>query len=329
MTPTLAHMDVVVDALIAQGQGNLAVRLVAAEGQPALPSFEAGAHIDLHLPGALVRQYSIASAPEQRSHYLLCVRREAASRGGSAYVHERLRVGERLRIGTPRNLFRLHTARHSILLAGGIGITPLLSMAQGLDAAGQSFELHYYVRHRRDAAFARQLQKGFRHGTVHLHCSAEGDSARHGLPQSLHTPDVASHIYTCGSHGFMAHVQETAQRQGWPAAQLHQEAFAPAPASEPAGGAQQEQAFEVELGSSGQVYTIPVGRSIAAVLLDAGVPVPLSCEMGICGACLTPVTAGQPDHRDSVQSEAEKAAAVPCMALCCSRSHSPRLVLGL
>lgn len=320
-------LDVQVDALIAQGQGNLAVRLVAA-GPASLPAFAAGAHVDLHLPGGLIRQYSIASAPQTTDHYLLCIRRENPSRGGSDWLHDHIRVGDRMQISPPRNLFALQPARHSILLAGGIGITPLLSMAQALEAEGRSFELHYYVHQRQQAAFARQLQRGFQHGRVQLHCSSEGDSPRQQLPDSLNQPDPDTRIYSCGPWGFMTHIREQALQQGWDAAQVHQEAFAATPVvleTAPTGEAE----FEVELAATGAVFGIPAGVSIARALGDAGVAVPLSCEMGICGACLTRVVSGEVDHRDTVQSEAEKATQPQQIALCCSRSRSARLVLDL
>lgn len=328
MTAFNKLLDVQVDALIAQGQGNLAVRLVAAD-QSGLPAFTAGAHVDLHLPGGLIRQYSIASAPQVQDHYLLCIRQENPSRGGSDWLHDHIRVGDRMKISPPRNLFALQPARHSILLAGGIGITPLLSMAQALEAEGRSFELHYYVHQRQQAAFMRQLQRGFQHGRVQLHCSAEGNSPRHRLPDSLNQPNPETCIYTCGPRGFMAHLRDRALQQGWDAAQVHQEAFAAEPAAamdaNPAGTTE----FEVELAASGAVFSIPAGVSIARVLGDAGVAVPLSCEMGICGACLTRVVSGEVDHRDTVQSEAEKTAQPQQIALCCSRSRSARLVLDL
>lgn len=333
MSTTTPLIDVQVDALSAQGHGNLALRLVPVANASPLPAFEAGAHIDLHLPGDLVRQYSICSAPQQRGAYSLCIRRDSASRGGSRYVHERLRVGDTLRIGRPRNLFKLQHAPRSILLAGGIGITPLLSMAQALEHAQQAFELHYYVRQRQDAAFARQWLKGFQHGQLQLHCSAEGQSLRAQWPSSLAQADRTTHIYACGPSGMMAHAQQQAMALGWDAAQWHQEAFAPAPTTVSASAntcmPAADTAFEVELESTGAVYWVSAEQSIATALQNHGVAVPLSCEMGICGACLTPVRAGTPDHRDSVQSAAEKAADAQHITLCCSRSHSQRLVLAL
>ncbi len=321
----MVTIPVVVDALMAQGRGNLAVRLVAHNEQP-LPAFEPGAHIDLHLGNGLVRQYSIASAPHEREHYLLCIKRERSSRGGSSYIHDRLRVGDPLQISLPRNLFALEPAAHFLLLAGGIGITPLLSMAEGLEQAQASFEFHYYVQSRQDAAFARRLAAGFRHGQVHLHCSAEGDSCRAGLPAGIGTPANDKRLYICGPEGFMQHVADTALAAGWVEGNIHREAFAPpAAAVLDAGG----KTFQVELASSRQVFDIPADRSIASVLVDAGVDVPLSCEMGICGACLTRVVDGRVDHRDSVQSGAEKEAPLQQIALCCSRSHSARITIDM
>ena len=336
----MTTLQVTVDALMAQGQGNLAVRLIGADEQP-LPAFDAGAHIDLQLPNGLTRQYSIASAPHQRDHYVLCIRKEEQSRGGSAYVHEQLRVGTVLSISLPRNVFALAPARHYVLMAGGIGITPLLAMAEQLDNNGSSFELHYYVRQKKQAAFAARLNAGFKHGTVYVYSSNEGQSPRLFLPAALGLAateagavaagDVpATRLYVCGSHGFMQHVTESAKSRGWDPSTIHQEAFAPAKSMVLAEAANSEDAaFEVALSSSQQIFVVPTGKSIATVLTEAGINVPLSCEMGICGACLTPVTEGVIDHRDSVQSEAEKSATQQHIALCCSRSCSPRLTLDL
>ena len=327
-------LTVQVDALVAQGAGNLAVRLVAAEGAAPLPPFEAGAHIDVHLPNGLVRQYSIASSPQHATFYTLCIRHENASRGGSRYVHTQLRVGDALQISAPRNLFPFQTRQRSVLMAGGIGITPMLAMAYALEHAQQAFELHYYVQKRSQAAFTRQLASRFSCGTVHLHASEEGDSIRHALPECLRQAEAEAQVYVCGPSGFMAHIQQAALAVGWSQQQLHQEAFTPplqatAIEASQAPAAAANAPFEVQLQSSQQVFRIEPHQSIASVLVDNGIAIPLSCEMGICGACLTPVLEGLPDHRDSVQSEADKACASPQMALCCSRSHSQRLVLAL
>ncbi|WP_033575827.1 PDR/VanB family oxidoreductase [Dickeya chrysanthemi] len=319
-------LNVVVDALSRQGEGNLALRLTAADEQP-LPAFEAGAHVDLHLPNGLTRPYSLAGDPSDRSHYLLCVRHDAASRGGSRYVHTALRVGQRLMISAQRNAFALQPACGYLLLAGGIGITPLLAMAHALDQTGLPFELHYFVRHRRELAFREQLSRGFRHGRCRIGCADEGGSPRNQLPDSLRDGAEGRRLYLCGPAGFMAHVTRSALAHHWPASAIHTEAFgAPVPVSR---GDTDQQAFTVELASSGRVFTVPPEKTIAGVLQEHEVAVPLSCEMGMCGACLTPVCAGTPDHRDSVQSEAEKNAPHQQIALCCSRSRSAHLVIGL
>lgn len=316
----MALIEVSVTAIVEEGQGNRALRLEPVAG--ALPAFEAGAHVDLHLPGGLVRQYSIASAPHVRDHYLLCVRHAADSRGGSRHVCEQLAGGQRLWISEPRNLFPLQPGGPQLLLAAGIGITPLLSMAQALDARGEAFVLHYYVRSMAQAAFLPQLRTGFAHGRVELHASEAGQSPRTHVPEEL-LQASHGHLYLCGPVAFMDRYAALAAAAGWPAAQVHREHFGALDSALPGDGA-----FEVELASSGQVVTVPADASIASVLLAAGIPVDLSCEQGMCGACLTGVLAGEPDHRDCVLSDGERAANDQ-ITVCCSRSRSPRLVLDL
>ncbi|ATZ13063.1 PDR/VanB family oxidoreductase [Erwinia amylovora] len=317
-------IELVVDALACQGNNNLAITLVSADGS-ALPAWQAGAHIDLHLAAGLIRQYSLTGNPQQRDSWLLCVKREEASRGGSRLVHEQLRPGQRLTASLPRLLFALQPAQHTVLMAGGIGITPLLAMAEQLDASGQSFELHYYVRQQADVAFRRRLQQGFRHGSVALWPGCEGHSPRRTLPTALQHP-AGQRLYLCGPQGFMAHIQQHALQHGWSAERIHSEAFT---AVQPLASAAEGEGFTLTLQGSGRSFYVPPEKSIAVVLLENDVAVPLSCEMGICGACLTPVIAGQADHRDTVQSAAEKACTAQQIALCCSRSRTPQLVIDL
>lgn len=313
--------DVRIAALADEGHGQRALRLEPLHG--ALPAFEAGAHLDVHLPGGLVRQYSIASAPHQRDHYLLCVRLAADSRGGSRQLCGELAAGDRLRISAPRNLFPLRAGTRQVLIAAGIGITPLLSMAQALEARGEDFVLHYYVRRRGQVAFAARLRRGFAHGRVLVHASDEGESARTHVPVEIRAATSRDQLYLCGPAPFMERFAALAAGFGWTPGQVHREHFGAV--ARPAG---KDQAFEVELAGSGRVLTVPAQASIAQALQRAGVAVPVSCEQGICGACLTGVLAGEPEHRDSVLGEAERAAGRQ-IALCCSRSRSPRLVLDL
>lgn len=310
-------LSVIVDGLWREGNKSLAVRLVAEDGE-ALPSWQPGAHIDVHLPCGVVRQYSLTGSCQDES-YLICVGRETASRGGSRYVHETLRPGQTLTISAPRNLFPLAQAERVLLLAAGIGITPLYAMALQLKAAGTPFSLHYYVRNRESAAFARELSQCDG-------CTIHTTSPRTALAEHLPAAEAGLHAWICGPAGFMEKVREVATAKGWEDAHLHSEAFQPAP---PGTGGVAGEIFTVKLASTGERWPVPADKTIAQVLQANGVDVPLSCEMGICGACLTPVIDGVVDHRDSVQSEAEKGAPEQQVALCCSRSHSGELVIGL
>lgn len=318
-------LEVIVDGIWRQGERSLAIRLVAADGTP-LPDWQPGAHIDVHLPCGIVRQYSLTGACTAAESYLICVARESASRGGSRYIHETLRPGQRLLISPPRNLFALQEADRVLLLAAGIGITPLYAMALHLEAAGRPFELHYYVKSREDAAFIRELTQPLRHGVCVIHRSDAGQSPRLTLAEAISAPEGGSRLYACGPAGFMKAVGDSAAALGWPETQIHTEAFQPL--AMPAASAEAE-TFTVTLASSGESWPVPANKSIAQVLMDNGVAVPLSCEMGICGACLTPVIDGVVDHRDTVQSDGEKTAARQQIALCCSRSRSGDLVIDL
>ncbi len=300
----------------------IALELVAVDGA-ALPAFTAGAHIDVHLPGGLLRQYSLCNAPHERHRYQIGVLRDANSRGGSAAVHETLKVGDVLTIGAPRNQFALVPAQHSLLLAGGIGVTPILCMAEALAAAGASFEMHYCARSPARQAFRERIAaSGFSDRVVHHY--DDGDAAdKLDLDALLAQTAPSTHLYVCGPAGFIAHVVDTARARGWPESQVHFEYFGAAPVQADGNGE-----FDVKLASSGKVYTIPVNRTVIQVLCEHGVDVPVSCEQGICGTCLTRVLEGQPDHRDQYLTDEERAANDQ-FTPCCSRARSPLLVLDL
>jgi ferredoxin-NADP reductase len=318
-------LEVMVEGIWRQGEGNLAVRLAAPDGAP-LPEWSPGAHIDVHLPGGRVRQYSLTGNPASRRGYLICVARAPDSRGGSRYIHEALRPGQRLTISAPRNLFPLEKADRVVLMAAGIGITPLYAMVRRLEDAGVPFTLHYYVRRPEQAAFRYQLGHPFRFGDCTIYHSSAGESPRHALPEALTRPATGTRLYLCGPDGFMDHVRQSALTRGWSPENIHSEAFQlPAPSAP----ASSDNAFTVTLASTGQRWPVAADQTIARVLLDNGIDVPLSCEMGICGACLTPVTEGTVDHRDSVQSAAEKSGPRQQVALCCSRSLTENLTISL
>lgn len=318
-------LKVVVDGLWRQGERNLAIRLVAENGQP-LPGWQPGAHIDVHLPCGIVRQYSLTGTDSTDDGYLICVAQEKTSRGGSRYIHQQLRPGQTLLISPPRNLFPLKAREPVTLLAAGIGITPLYAMALRLNAEGVPFTLHYYLKNRMQGAFVRELQQQFGAEQFTLHCSHEGDSARLHLAQALEGIATSQPIYLCGPEGFMAAARRVAVEKGWSPAQIHSEAFQPLT---PSIRTEDGETFNVTLASSGERWPVPANKTIAQVLQENGVAVPLSCEMGICGACLTPVVEGIVDHRDSVQSATEKSASRQQIALCCSRSRSANLCIDL
>ncbi|MBP6900153.1 MAG: oxidoreductase [Burkholderiaceae bacterium] len=312
-----------------EAEGVCSYELVAPAGE-ALPAFTAGAHIDVHLPGGLVRQYSLCNDPAERHRYRIAVLREPRSRGGSAAMHEQLRVGQRLRVGLPRNLFALAPGQaqpHSLLLAGGIGITPLLAMAQQLHREGRSFGLHYCGRSRSRLAFVDEMLASPWAAALQLHLDDGPEPQRLQAAPLLAAQPEGTQLYVCGPAGFMDHVLGTARELGWPEACLHREYFAaaPAPASTAAG---EDRAFEITLARSGRVLGVGAGERVIDVLAAQGVQIPVSCEAGVCGTCLTRVLDGVPEHRDSFLTEAERAANDQ-FTPCCSRALSPRLLLDL
>ena len=319
----MSDLRVVVVAKATEAEDICSLTLAAVDGS-ALPAFAAGAHVDVHLPGGLVRQYSLCNDPAETHRYQLGVLRDAASRGGSAAVHDSLQVGQSLTISAPKNHFGLaHGARRHLLLAGGIGITPLLCMAERLANTGADFALHHCTRSLVRTPFVQRIRTSAFANRVHWHHD-DGDAAQKiDLAALLGTPHDGEHVYVCGPQGFMDAVLGTARAAGWPADQLHSEAFGAAPVQHDG-----DAAFEVQLASSGRVVLVPAGQTVLQALAAAGVEVLSSCEQGVCGTCLTRVLDGQPDHRDQYLTPEEQAACDQFLP-CCSRARSPRLVLDL
>lgn len=284
-----------------------------------LPPFEAGSHIDVLAGEGLVRQYSLCNDPAETHRYLLGVLLDPQSRGGSTAVHQWQR-GARVQVGLPRNNFRLHDGP-AVLVAGGIGITPMKAMSHALLRRGADFRLHYFSRSRSKAAFLEELQTAMGESRVIGHFDDEG--AALPLPSSQLRPPAGGHLYICGPTGFIGRVRQDALTIGVPAESIHTEHF-----SAPATIADGAQEFTVEATRSGIRVTVKKDETIAQALQNAGVQVLTSCEQGLCGACLTPVLAGIPDHRDDFQTEDEKASNER-MTICCSRSLSPILSLDL
>ena len=294
--------------------------LAAPSGEP-LPGFDAGAHVEVEAAPGIVRAYSLLDLPNVRNSYTIGVLREPQSRGGSLAMH-RLQTGDELRISDPRNRFPMERGvQMTALFAGGIGVTPLLAMAQQLTADGADFVLHYCVRSRAHAAFSDRIEAfGPR---ARMHVDDGPDAQKLDIVGSLERLRGA-HIYVCGPAGFMNAILQAATAGGHAPENLHREYFHAEPPSSEAG----DGAFSVKLARSGRTVEVGSGQSILEALLAHGVDAPMSCGAGVCGTCLTRVLEGEPDHRDFYLNKAEKARGDQ-MLLCCSRAKSPDLVLEL
>ena len=303
----------------------LSYELVPAEGDT-LPSFEPGSHLDVHVPGGYLRQYSLCNDSEERHRYVIAVQRDARGRGGSRAMHEEVHPGAVLTTGLPRNDFPLLYARSYVLVAGGIGITPMLSMARALQRQGARWHLYYCTRSPERTAFRELLSSPDFAPHVTLHHDG-GDPARGlDLKAVLATRPGGVRLYCCGPAGLMRAVRETAIQHEWPREKVHFEAF-----SAEATGAISDRAdteFQVVVRSTGATYPVPPGQSVLNVLRSNGLPVPSDCEAGSCGTCLTHVVEGEPEHRDTFLSEPQRAACRN-MLVCVSRARSQKLVLDL
>jgi len=322
-------MKLIVDTLTDETGDIRSFRLVRADGAP-LPAYEPGAHIDVTGPTGIMRQYSLCGPLEDRCGYTIAVKREPASRGGSAALHDAVKPGMELEVGTPRNLFALDSSAPEHLLFGaGIGVTPLLAMAYRLWAEQKPFTLHYFVRAREHAAFADLLENAPFAAQVRFHYAVMPAQMDHYLTVCLEAGSKEAHVYTCGPAPFMDAVVKCAAVSRSEEA-IHLEHFAapvaPAASAQGAGGG--DAAFEVKLASSGKVVQIPVGIPIVDILAREGIVIDTSCREGICGTCVVPLLEGEPDHRDNCLSKKEKAANDQ-ICTCVSRARSGMLVLDL
>jgi len=297
--------------------------LVGRDGSP-LPPFSAGSHVDVSLPGGITRQYSLCNDPAESHRYLIGVLKDPASRGGSEAMHALVHEGDMLAISAPKNHFPLvHDARRSVLLAGGIGVTPILCMAERLAVTGAEFEMHYCTRSPSRTAFRQRIQASSFAPQVRFHFDDGAAEQKLNLPALLGAPVAGTHLYVCGPKGFMDAVLSTARANGWPEAQLHYEFF-----SAEVGPSASDESFEVKLASSGQVVVVPKGKTVVQALAEVGVEIQTSCEQGVCGTCITRVLQGVPDHKDSYFTPQEQAANDQ-FTPCCSRAKSAMLVLDL
>ncbi|GEO87055.1 MULTISPECIES: PDR/VanB family oxidoreductase [Alphaproteobacteria] len=285
-----------------------------------LPSFGPGAHIDLILSGSLRRSYSLYKPYTDGKTYSVAVHRDPESRGGSLYVHDTLRVGDKLKISAPKNNFPLREdAEQSVFIAGGIGITPMLCMLTRLSELGRRWTLHYAARSRSAAAFLDEIAVIADKGEVVCHFDDEKGGARMNL-DAIFTATPTAHFYCCGPEPMLAAYEKAGQ--AIPREQLHVEYFSAREEAAREGG------YEVELHRSGMVLEVPAGKSILDILIANNVSVPFACNDGVCGTCETRVLSGRPDHRDSILTDEERAAC-NTMMVCCSGSKSARLVLDI
>ncbi len=315
-------MQLIVHSRTRLADGILALELVAPDGA-ALPAFAAGAHIELQLAPELARSYSLANDPAERHRYVVAVQKDANGRGGSAWVHEHLRDGQCVRVDGPRNNFALvETAPDSVLVAGGIGITPLYCMIQRLEAIGKPWKLLYAARSRGNAAYLAEIKalEANRPGRVQLHFNDERNGRVPDLAAIVAAATQGAHLYCCGPtpmlDAFLAATKHL------PEGNAHVEFFSAAHEAATDGG------YVVELSRSGRRFTIPAGKTILSVLRDAKVDVDYSCEEGTCGACETRVLEGDIDHRDSYLTASEQRSGKKMM-ICCSGCRGGKLVLDL
>ncbi|WP_076999292.1 PDR/VanB family oxidoreductase [Variovorax sp. KK3] len=315
-------IDALVHTLRHEAPGVLSLEL-RSQGGSELPAFEPGAHLDLHLPNGLVRSYSLINPSSERHRYVVAVQEDRASRGGSRYVHQQLRVGSTLPVSAPRNLFRLREeAAHSVLVAGGIGVTPLLAMLRRLVVLGRPVDFFYCARSRREAAFAGEIGL-LAGGLVRLHWHFDDEA---GGPPDLQAwladrPRDA-HFYGCGPAPMLAAFERACESLGH--ANVHVERFA-APVVAPAAD---QGGFTVELRRSKRSIEVAPGQSILDALLDGGIDAAHSCREGVCGACETRLLAGEAEHHDGILTTAERAAN-KSMMICVSRCRRGPLVLDL
>lgn len=285
------------------------------------PRFEAGAHVDVHLPSGRVRQYSLCNSPTDPDSYEIAVKLDPNGRGGSQEVHEALREGLPLVLGAPRNLFRLESEpHHAVLIAGGIGITPLLSMSHARHEADRPFELHVCARRAEEVPFEAELDTlGFA-SRIQIHLDRDG-APGFDAERDLGRYAPGRHLYLCGPGGFMRAVRQAAEALGWPASAIHMESFG-ADVSDAA----ENRPFEIELVRSKRRLPVAANTTVLDALRVQGIDVPTACLQGVCGRCITRVVDGEVEHRDAVLTEEQRR---DHMCVCVSRAKSERLVLEL
>jgi vanillate O-demethylase ferredoxin subunit len=307
---------------IREAEDIFSFEFASADGTP-LPPFSAGSHIDVHAGPGLVRQYSLCNDPAENHRYLIAVLRDPKSRGGSIAMHESLREGDIVTISEPRNHFPLVQAKNYLMFAGGIGITPILCMAERLAQANAAFSLHYCARAPERTAFQQRIGAAGFAERAQFHFDSGPPDQKLNLDEVLDKQSPDTHLYVCGPSGFIEYITSTARAKGWPDERIHLEYFGAAPQKTTGEGE-----FEVKIASSGHCYIVPPDKSVVQALAAHGIDIPVSCEQGICGTCITRVLDGTPDHRDYYLTDDEHAKNDQ-FTPCCSRAKTRMLVLDL
>lgn len=305
-----------------EAQNVVSFELVDPHGR-SLPTFDAGAHIHVEAKTGLIRQYSLCNPPGEAHRYVIGVLREPESRGGSIAMHEEIQEGDLIRISAPQNHFPLVQSQSALLFAGGIGITPILAMADQLSREGRDFSMHYCARSKASMAFRERIAKSQYSEHARFHFDDGADNQKLNMEDLVQSADREAHVYVCGPRGFIEHVLNHFRTGGWAENQLHTEYFSNTQTAD-----NSDVSFQVKIASTGASFEVPPEKTVHQVLTENGVNVLVSCEQGVCGTCLTGVLEGTPDHRDMYLDE-EEHAANDQFTPCCSRSKSKTLVLDL
>jgi vanillate O-demethylase ferredoxin subunit len=321
--PLISSKLSLVIADINQKSARIKLFRLAAEDGAILPAFEPGAHlpieIELSKNDKVQRHYSIVSSSHDNRFYEIAVQQEKQGSGGSNYMHEQLRIGQTLNADFPVNEFSLSSpGKHHILIAGGIGITPILAMLRDLSEASESYELHYSVKTDEDFAFKDEIIK-LAGKNAYFYCTQRQSPTRLDVDTLLKERSNSSHIYICGPVGLITAVKDRADETDWQASHIHYESFGSSPQ-------ETDQAIEVKLQNSGKVIVIDPKETLLDGLLAANVKVPFECKRGECGMCVTEYVEGTPDHRDVYLTKAEKEHS---LCLCISRAKSKSITLKL
>jgi vanillate O-demethylase ferredoxin subunit len=318
-------LSVKVAKKIREANNIVSFELVALNGEM-LPAFEAGSHVDVYIKDNLIRQYSLCNDPAHSNCYRIAILRDSVSRGGSIAMHDLINEGDVIRISEPKNNFSLVNSKRFLLFAGGIGVTPILSMAQYLAQNSIYFEMHYCGRSLDSMAFLQEISSSTYADSVQIHVDDGDAEQRLNITSVLKSEYTESQIYVCGPAGFIDFVIKSAKDAGWPNENIHREYFGAANINEES--SVNDFDFEVEVASTNQRYFIPKDKTIIEVLSENGIEIPVSCEAGVCGTCLTNILDGIPDHKDIYLSDAEHAKNDQ-FTPCCSRSKSAILVLDM